>query len=500
MDKKNINKILITIIFAFTIFIISPQNIIYAQENTEQTTTTETSDDTLNQILNQIDDDRIKELEMQLLLNLPLSTENPNHVVTFTDPSPSQKGVFLQIDGKDYKQITSPYTLPTLGIGAHTLYFKFHDKVETQQILERNIAIIPRTPQIKPPVVNGGNVTVSGTGIPTSQVEVLIFNELERTVLFGITDVSGNWSITLDKQLAEGKYTMLAIVRKNGFSSKFSETLGFEVGTNEITQEVTVTPDTKPIYFSFSQINQNNIVDTFKANPDLAYLLVGIFLFAIILTMFINLMFRNKENKKAEKLLKSVFSIKTNGSTTPQNVKQILIENLAKNGNEKAKKEEEKLDKNQSKKNKSEKKSNSEVEAKSEVTTVEYSVVEEKLEVGQENENELEEKEVSQENIVDEKKTEEKDSIEEDLEEKMEDKVLPDVVIEEKKEDIEKKKKKAIEEFENENKTITKEDFLMSFKDQDPDDDNGVEKSNKNQTILPKKEKRNIKISLTSKD
>jgi hypothetical protein len=505
----------------------------YAQAT--NTTTTQTSEESLTDILNQIDDERIKNLELQLLLSLPLTSENPNHIVTFTDPSPSQKGVFLQVDGKEYKQITSPYTLPTLGIGLHVINFRFYDKVETQQILERNFVVIPRAPQIKPPVVNGGNVTLSGTSIAASQVEIIVFNDLDRINLTATSDPAGNWSINIEKQLVAAKYTVMAVVRKNGFASKFSETIGFEVGAVQIENAGSTIQATKPIYFRFDLLNQNNIIETISQNPDLGILMLLVFAVALFIAILVHGLFKDKESKKAEKLLKSIFLPK-NGTNTvnngnekdkdnykKQNVRQILQEKLTKKENPETGKPEvtaSVVKTTTETATFNDKDGNSKVEVKEQILEQEVKLLKEEMDEIIKDKKEKVSKEVEATKIT------EKDS------ENMEDKLLP-IEMEETVESKEEEKQKAVEEFKKEEETeadsdkfLSKEDFLMKFKDLDPDNEKG-EENNKhqvsnikhqneninskfqiskneyhpnNKTNNKKKDKRNIKISLTSKD
>jgi hypothetical protein len=538
-------KLTNTILNGFLTFVIISSTLLTVLISPNSVSAQDTSEETLNQILDQIDDERIKNLELQLLLSLPLITENPNYILTFTDPSPSQKGIFFQIDGKEYKQITSPYTLPTLGIGKHILNFRFYDKVETQQILERDLVVVPRAPQINPPAVNGGNVTISGTSIAASQVEVLVFNEASRYTFTATSDASGVWSATIDKTLEAGKYTVLATTRKNGFSSKYSETMGFEVGGQTGTTATTTT-ENKSIYFRFDSLDFNNLLPTFTQNGDLAILIVLAFGFGLLIPIIWTLSFRNKETKQAEKLLKSVFLPKQ-GQTT-QNVRQILMENLAKN--EKATKEKVEAANNvltNSAPSEPEVEEPKEKEVES-AESVKSSIInadllndliitkEEEDEIASSTElapnikNQASKKD--EEEKVEEKKdkkTETKDTVTElaetidekeiETEEEAEVKTTEKIEVVEPKEDM-KSSKKSTKDVVKEEGILSKEDFLMKFHEFDPDDEKGVEKLvetmeetenevletsasemlNKVDTKPVPKEKRNIRISLTSKD
>lgn len=254
------------------------------------------------------EEQRNQDLEQQLLLSLPDTTENPNFILTFTDPS--GKGVNLSIDGKEPSKISNPYTLPTLGIGKHTLTFKFNDKQQTAQTLDRDLVVIPRAPQIKAPTVTDGILTLNGTGLAGSTIELFISNDVKAEGRETTVDNSGNWTFVSEKTYENGKYTIVALARKYGYSSKFSEAQIFDIGSpddGKPTVITTTTQNSNPISFSFSSLTAENVVSSLTNNKDLLIVFAVILVLGLLLGLFFSRIFRNSETKKAEKLLKSVF-------------------------------------------------------------------------------------------------------------------------------------------------------------------------------------------------
>src|SRR5690606_35117687 len=97
-----------------------------------------------------------------LLIQIPDETDNPNFTITFTDPS--GEGVELKVDGGKYEVIQNPHTLPALGVGKHTLIFKFIDDQDTEQEIERTLTIVPRPPEISPPEnIDNKRLIIAGT-------------------------------------------------------------------------------------------------------------------------------------------------------------------------------------------------------------------------------------------------------------------------------------------------------------------------------------------------
>jgi len=293
LKMKLVLKTLI-IITAFSIyfFLNSPT---YAEENQSE----------IDQILTDIEDERIEKLETSLGLTIPSITDNPNHIVSFKDPSGD--GVKLEIDGQGYKKVDAPYTLPSLGIGRHTLSFKFIDTEETSQTLEKVLIVIPRPPIINAPEkITSTEVTLSGTALAGSYVEIFIANGTVVSKSKIDVNTEGIWNTTIKKDFAYGIYNTIAITKKNGYASEFSEVLTFEISRNNISNTTETT--LKPIHFSFKDINKNSISDIVANNTDLVYLVVICIFLGISISIIFDLIKQTYLSKKREGSLKKIIN------------------------------------------------------------------------------------------------------------------------------------------------------------------------------------------------
>jgi len=357
--------------------------------------------------LNAIENERTQRIEEMLLLNLPEISDNPNHIVTFKDPS--GEGVFLEIDGQDFEKITSPYTLPSLSLGRHILTFKFTDKEKTEQTFEKIITIIPRPAVLNPPSVVDNEIKISGTAMANSEVEIFLSRDISNQKALAEVNEEGEWEHTFTEDIEKGIYTVIATTRRNGYSSYYSEPIVFEIGEDSHTV-TSLQENEGGISFNLANLNPINYKDTLqilKNSPDLLIAFGILFLLGSIFAWFLIAIVTRISQKKSKKALKELLRQKN---------------------------------------------------------TQEPSSFKDKFEKSKEIPQQEEENEKEQDH-------EKKEEVEE-------------------KEDSKKKEEKDEDEDE-EAKTLTKKEFLKKFKYFDPDDDKGNEKELK---------KKNIKISLTSKD
>lgn len=257
--------------------------------------------------LDQIEEQRRKSFEEQLGFSLPQYTDNPSYTITFTDSSTNKNGVQIEIDGKEFVNITSPYVFPALAIGQHIVKFRFNDSGGNIQTLEYTFIVIPRSPIINPPVIESSSVSIKGTGLSNS--EILLFltsNTFNHTEILK-TDSNGEWNTIFkpENDLSEGIYTITAYARKNGYASEFSEAILFEVGNNVNNNEE---KDKKNISFAFKDIEINNIINTVTLNPDLIILIVVAILLGAIPTALLKGAYKKDKEEKifktAEKSIK----------------------------------------------------------------------------------------------------------------------------------------------------------------------------------------------------
>jgi len=293
--------------------------------------------------LEQIEQQRIKGLEEQLGFTLPKYTDNPSYVITFQDPSPSKNGVQIEIDGREFVEITSPYTFPALSIGEHSIKFRFNDKDGNTQTLEYTLIVVPRSPIISPPVVEEGKITINGTGLSNSEIFIFLTSNTYNHKEVVQTNSSGEWTVAVDEEqgFAEGIYTITAYTRKYGYASELSDATVFEVGASGIYQN---SKDNSSIFFAFKDLNGSNIVETFVKNPDLLVLIIVPLILGSVLTLFFkNLIKANKEEYISKKVESSIKGEKNGEEKT-------LRELFESNGKEKQSEEQIKINTDVSKK------------------------------------------------------------------------------------------------------------------------------------------------------
>jgi hypothetical protein len=292
--------VLITILFLF------PINA-YAQSNTQA--------DQIQGVLTSIEEERSKKLKEELGVVIPLETDNPNHIITFKDPS--GKGVKIELDGQGFKAIKSPYTLPSIGIGSHVLTFGYTDQQGAAKTLETELVVVPRPPVINAPeIISKGEFLVKGTSLASSSVEIFISGD---TLHFkGITEVGadGSWSYRFKENFKYTVYTIIARTKKNGFSSSISEPIVFEMTNSE--KPGVVTNITRPIYFDFREFNPGNVLSNLKNNPHILLLIGLSAILGGLITWGIESISSRKVNKTAEgkfiKLLNEKGNVKDNKS------------------------------------------------------------------------------------------------------------------------------------------------------------------------------------------
>lgn len=280
----------------------------------------------------------------QLLLDIPVLTDNPSHIITFVDPSEDKSGVQMEIDGKSFQDILSPYSLPALSIGKHELRFKFVDKYGATQILEKDIIIIPRPPIINSPTFQEESLQISGTGLSNSEIIIIIASSKDILTLEDNIDGEGNWSFNISKEnLTEGIYTFSGYTRRHGYASNLSEPITFEVGDS---QTVVKEDNGNEIYFKFKDISFSNLNEIVSKNVDLIILIISTFTLGFVLSAILFSIFRNNSDGKSIKILEK--KIKENGKQNKEiTLKEKLsqTETVAKDNKVKEKKEEKKEEK-----------------------------------------------------------------------------------------------------------------------------------------------------------
>lgn len=342
MENLKSNKnIFLKLLVIFTVFslatIATPTGSVFAQDITE---------------LEEKEVEREEDFLQQLLLDIPETTDNPSHIITFVDPSEDNSGVELEIDEGGFEQITSPYTLPALSIGQHELRFRFVDKYGSTQTLEKGLIVIPRPPIMNSPFFEDGFLKLSGTGLSNSDLVLILSSGKNISVEEATIDAQGNWEILInEEELSEGVYTFSTFTRRNGYASNLSEPLTFEVGESN---NVSFNNDNE-IYFSFKEISWENLGDIITQNIDLGLLVGGAFILGFVICLLITSLVKGSIDNKTIKNFEK--KMKQNGMGKKD---VTLKEKLSQKAEADEEKGESKEEKKKTKKAKKEKKSNTE--------------------------------------------------------------------------------------------------------------------------------------------
>jgi len=277
------------------------------QVDASQTTTT--------QELDQQETERENDFLNQLLLDIPSQTDNPSHTLTFTDPSPDKKGVQLEIDGGSFKDITSPYSLPALSIGEHTLRFKFFDKYNTSQILEKEIVIIPRAPIINTPDIGNNKLTITGSGLANSQLILILASNEKIVTKQTDVDADGRWTITVEENIPTGTYSFIAYLRKYGFASNLSQPVTASIDKQIVPIITTTNNEIKSTtaHFSLEEINPKDLGIVVSENPDLLLVVFLGFVLGIIAMSLVSSYSHKHRMKKEIKKVEHIVKPKDNG-------------------------------------------------------------------------------------------------------------------------------------------------------------------------------------------
>jgi hypothetical protein len=172
--------------------------------------------------------------ENPLGLNIPNQTDNPSTIITFANPSQTGAIVQLEIDSKGFVDITSPYSLPALSIGKHTLEFKYQDENATTQIYSTSIIIIPRSPILSTPIITAESITISGTGLANSEIIIQISSGTTVSTKAGEIDEEGKWSLVFSRaDIPNDIYSISGYIRKYGYASNLSEVTKFTLDTSD---------------------------------------------------------------------------------------------------------------------------------------------------------------------------------------------------------------------------------------------------------------------------
>ncbi len=237
-----------------------------------------------------------------LKVEIPTQTDNPSTIITFTNPSTDNAVVQLEMDSKGYVDITSPYTLPALSIGKHTLSFKFQDENASTQLYDTSIIIIPRAPILSTPVIGTEDVTISGTGLANSEVIVLLSSGSTVLTQTAIIDGDGRWTMAFAKsEFGNEIFSLNAYTRRYGYASNLSEATKFTLDNQK-----TISNTTNKA-FDIRDITLEGIENWIVTNQTYLIIAVSSLLIGIMLGIFFVSQKKQRNEKVVEKKVAEKF-------------------------------------------------------------------------------------------------------------------------------------------------------------------------------------------------
>ncbi len=250
-----------------------------------------------------VDEDREK-LKKDLSLDIPKETDNPNHILVFVNPSTKEE-VEISIDGSPEKEIKSPYTLPALGIGAHTIEIIYINTNNDTVSLEASLTIVPRPPEIFPPEKSDDGIKISGTSLPLSNVILFISGEKSNYRENINVLENGSWEYLFNEDFDSDFYTAVAYSKKNSFASSLSEPVIFSVTLQD-------DPGIKPnnvkdekLSFSYQILINKDTWLQYKENTQFIIFTVTLIFVGLLIGFIIDRAFLGRQERSTEKILRN---------------------------------------------------------------------------------------------------------------------------------------------------------------------------------------------------
>ena len=158
----------------------------------------------------------------ELSLNLPNVIDTQNLEIVFANPNnnPKKYPITIIIDNKKFEKAKSPFKLPDLEIGTHTITIKYTNKDGIPRTLSTLITVVPKAPILtqknKTLFYRPEPITISGKALAFSKIMVIINS---TDIQYIPVDSTGEWQFTI-KSPKTGIYNLLFFTYKNGVISK----------------------------------------------------------------------------------------------------------------------------------------------------------------------------------------------------------------------------------------------------------------------------------------
>ena len=239
-----------------------------------------------------------EQYKKELNLTLPEVIDDPALSITFVNPSDDKKHpIEITIDKKTYKKVKSPFKLPNLSLGTHTITFKYTNKDGIPRTLTLNITVVPKAPVIDKKNVKlffrPDPIEIHGQAIAFSKVMVIVNGQ---DVQYLDVDADGKWNFVI-KTPKIGMYKLMFFTYDSGVISKQHAYWEVEYKAGKI--QGTITPTPKP-----SLINRTKSLVLNNKQYLFGALAVGIGISLIIFAFKLKKYFKKKwETKEISELI-----------------------------------------------------------------------------------------------------------------------------------------------------------------------------------------------------
>lgn len=239
-------------------------------------------------------------------------------LITFdvTDATSGIDHYELSLDDGTYVTVPSPYQLPQVKPGKHTVTVKAFDRagnIATASVTMDIVRLTP-TPKIESPgndytMALGGGAKLTGTGPKNATIQLFANDQFITSVK---SDKDGKWEIKLVDQPEAGEYTLkVKAVLPQHLDSEYS---------NEIKGKI------EAAGFSFGGVNLGGLKIGAFAIPSWALLIMYVVFLLLLLALLAYLFYRWQKARKAQKLALQKLELMTSAdpaaSPIPTNVGQ----------------------------------------------------------------------------------------------------------------------------------------------------------------------------------
>lgn len=279
-----------------------------------------------DEILREREAERIEKLVADLKLVVPEITSEPSPVLTFT---PIKGDVIeLQINGKGFNEIKSPYQMTGLSIGKYVLDFRYIDASDITQTFTKNLIIVPREARMQNQKLlfkEGDEVIINGTALPFSYLEMWVISGSEILFKTSEVDKEGNWSINLSEGLACGDYKIITMVRKDGLSSATSTALNVSYCVDG---KAPIIENSEDVQDTTLSERWSNLVKYVRENDNSIILIVGSLVAGLVLGIIYSIVSIKRVKTKLKQMIGEKLDVSTSGKSMDKIMSDVFTSNV----------------------------------------------------------------------------------------------------------------------------------------------------------------------------